>query len=103
MMDSNPKALRIENDIQLEITRKKILAIQKLLLEMKRTVPYQQYLEMSEAFLTDIKRMEEEINQYLKEAPVSPKQWFEKTDLVEFLSECRQLSEKIQQMDRVMQ
>ena len=43
----------------LEITRKKIVAIQKLLLEMKRTVPYRQYLEMSEAFLADIKRMEE--------------------------------------------
>ena len=82
----------------MEITHKKILAIQKLLLEMKRTVPYQQYLEMSEAFLADIKRMEEEIYQYLKEAPVSPKQRFEETNLAEFLSECRQLSEKIQQM-----
>ena len=47
MMDNNTKPLRIENDIQLEITRKKILAIQKLLLEMKQAVPYQQYLEMS--------------------------------------------------------
>lgn len=101
MMDNNTKALRIENDIQLEITRKKILAIQKLLLEMKRTVPYRQYLEMSEAFLADIKRMEEEIYQYLKEAPSSQKQWFENMDLAEFLAECRQLSKKIQQMDKV--
>ena len=101
MMDSNTKALRIENDIQLEITRKKILAIQKLLLEMKQTVPYQQYLEMSEAFLADIKRMEEEIHQYLKEAPVSPKQWLEKMDLAEFLAECNQLGRMIQQMDKV--
>ncbi len=101
MMDSNTKVLRIENDIQLEITRKKILAIQELLLELKQTVPYQQYLETSEAFLADIKRMEEEIYHYLKQAPASQKQWLEKMDLAEFLAECNQLSEKIQQMDKV--
>ena len=101
MMNSNITALRIENDIQLEITRKKILAIQKLLLEMKQTVPYQQYLEMAEAFLADIKRMEEEIHQYLKEAPVSRKQRFDDMDLEEFLAECRQLSEDIRQSDKV--
>ncbi|MBM3241406.1 hypothetical protein FJZ31_34430 [Candidatus Poribacteria bacterium] len=101
MINSKIKTFRIENDIQLEITRKKIIAIQKLLLEMKRTVPYQQYLEMSEAFLADIKRMEEEIHQYLKEAPASQKQQFEKIDLTDFLTECHQLNEKIQQMDKV--
>ena len=46
--------------------------------------------------------MEEEINQYLKEAPASRKQWFERMDLTEFLSECHRLSEKIQQMDKVV-
>ena len=59
----------IENDSQLAATRQKIAELHALLLEMKRRVPYAQYLEMAPAFLADIQRMEEEIHEYLLSAP----------------------------------
>jgi hypothetical protein len=59
----------IENETQFEVTRQKITQLHALLLEMKRQVPHSQYLEMAQAFLADIQRMEEEIREYLLRAP----------------------------------
>jgi hypothetical protein len=61
--------LLIESEDQFEATRHKIVELQALLLEMKRQVPYPQYLEMAQAFLADIDRMEEEMRAYLLSAP----------------------------------
>jgi hypothetical protein len=55
--------------MELEVARQKIAELQALLLEMKRRVPYAQYLEMAQAFLADIQRMEGEVHEYLLSAP----------------------------------
>jgi hypothetical protein len=59
----------IENDTQLALTRQRVAELHALLLEMKRQVPYPEYREMAEAFLADIRRMQEEMHEYLLSAP----------------------------------
>jgi hypothetical protein len=55
----------IENEPQFEATRQKIAQLHALLLEMKRQVPHSQYVDMAQAFLTDIQQMEAEMREYL--------------------------------------
>jgi hypothetical protein len=59
----------IENETQFEVARHKISELHALLLEMKRQVPHGQYVEMAQAFLSDIQRMELEMREYLLSAP----------------------------------
>jgi hypothetical protein len=59
----------IENEPQFEVTRQKVAQLHALLLEMKRQVPHSQYVDMAQAFLADIQRMEAEMRDYLLSAP----------------------------------
>lgn len=59
----------IENDAQLQITQQKISELHAILIEMKSRVPYAEYREMAEGFLADVRRMQEEIREYVLRAP----------------------------------
>jgi hypothetical protein len=69
MASSKEWSKLVENETEFEVTRQKVAQLHALLLEMKRQVPHSQYVDMAQAFLADIQRMEAEMREYLLSAP----------------------------------
>ena len=60
----------IQNEQELEVTRQRIVAFQDALLALRRNQSPSNYAQITKNFLYEIKKMEEEVHEYLQRLPV---------------------------------
>ena len=59
----------IQNEQELEVTRQRIAAFQDALLALRRSQAPSNYKQIAKNFLYEIKKMEEEVHEYLQRLP----------------------------------
>ena len=59
----------IQNEQELEVTRQRIAAFQDALLALRRNQSTSNYKQIAKNFLYEIKKMEEEVHEYLQRLP----------------------------------
>ena len=59
----------IQNEQELAVTRQRIAAFQDALLALRRNQSPSNYAQIAKNFLYEIKKMEEEIHEYLQRLP----------------------------------
>ena len=59
----------IQNESELEVTRQRIKAFQDALIALRRNQLPSNYVQIATNFLQEIKKMEEEVHEYLQRFP----------------------------------